>query len=83
MLNATHPNPTWLYRIVHADNLATLLTRGALHAPNCTPNDGLPYRTIHSTAVQANRRVKPFPCGPGGTIHDYVPFYFGPLLVML
>jgi len=23
------------------------------------------------------------PCGPGGTAHDYVPFYFGPLSVML
>ncbi len=65
------------------DNLATLLARGALHAPNCTPNDGLSYRTIHSTAVQVNRQVKPVPCGPGGTIHDYVPFYFGPLSVML
>jgi hypothetical protein len=33
--------------------------------------------------VQAGRREKTIPCGPGGTIHDYVPFYFGPLSVML
>jgi hypothetical protein len=77
------PNPTWLYRIIHIDNLPQLLIRGALHAPNFTPNDGLFYRPIHSVAVQANRHQKAIPCGPGGTIHDYLPFYFGPLSVML
>jgi hypothetical protein len=69
--------------LVHVENLSTLLTRGALHAPNCTPNDGLPYRTIHNVGVQANRHNRPIPCGPRGTCHDYVPFYFGPLSVML
>ena len=77
------PNPTWLYRLIHIDNLPTLLQRGAIHAPNYTPKDGLPYRTIHNSEVQAGRREKAIPCGPGGTIHDYVPFYFGPLSVML
>lgn len=83
MSTAAHPAPTWLYRLVHVDNLPTLLTRGALHAPHATPNDGLPYRSIHNVSVQANRHVKTILCGPGGTIHDYVPFYFGPLSVML
>jgi len=80
---AAAPNPTWLYRLVHVDNLATLLTRGVLHAPHSTPNDGLPYRPIHNVSVQASRHVRQIPCGPGGTIHDYLPFYFGPLSVML
>lgn len=74
---------SWLYRLVHVDNLPTLLQRGGVHAPNATPDDGLPYRTIHNTNVQENRRVRAVPCGPRGTIHDYVPFYFGPLSVML
>ena len=80
---ASPPNPTWLYRLVHVDNLPTLLTRGVLHTPHTTPNDGLPYRPIHNASVQANRHIKAIPCGPGGTIYDYVPFYFGPLSVML
>jgi hypothetical protein len=54
-----------------------------LYAPNTTPDDGLQYRTIHNVNVQANRHIKLIPCGPGGTAHDYVPFYFGPLSVML
>lgn len=77
------PNPTPVYRLVHADNLRTLLIRGALHAPNHTPADGPPYRTIHDIGVQASRRIATIPCGPGGTVHDYVPFYFGLLSPML
>jgi hypothetical protein len=65
------------------DNLPTLLTRGALHAPNFTPDDGLPYRTIHNLSVQVSRHDRPIAHGPGGTCHDYVPFYFGTLSVML
>jgi ssDNA thymidine ADP-ribosyltransferase, DarT len=80
---AAVPQPTRIYRIVHVDSLPTILARGALHAPTRTPNDGLPYRTIHNTDVQASRRVKAVHCGPGGTVHDYLPFYFGPLSVML
>jgi hypothetical protein len=68
---------------VHIENLPTLLARGALHAPNWTPNDGFPYRTIHNLSVQVSRHSRPIPCGPRGTCHEYVPFYFGPLSVML
>ena len=77
------PNPTRLYRLVHIESLPTLLARGRLHAPNRTPDDGLPYRTIHNLGVQANRHESPLHCGPGGTLHDYVPFYFGPHSPML
>jgi len=83
MSTHTPPLPTPVYRIVHVDCLATILARGALHAPNTTPADGLAYRTIHDANVQANRRVRQVQCGPGGTIHDYLPFYFGARSVML
>jgi hypothetical protein len=73
-----------VYRIVHMDNLPTLVARQALHAPRHVPDDGHPpYRTIHNTGVQASRAEYRIPCGPGGTIHDYVPFYLGPRSVML
>lgn len=80
------PDPIWLYRFIHLDNLDLLLQRGGLHAPNHTPNDGLVYHTIHDEAVQAGRHVTAIPCGPGGTVHDYVPFYFGthsPMMLQL
>lgn len=77
------PDPIWLYRFIHLDNLELLLRRGGLHAPNSTPEDGLVYRTIHDETVQVGQHVTTIPCGPGGTVHDYVPFYFGPHSPML
>lgn len=75
--------PTPIYRMVHIDNLPTLLTRGALHAPNHVPSDGLSWRPIHATQTQTDRGQKAVPCGPGGIILDYVGFYFGPRSPML
>jgi len=77
------PVPTPIYRLIHIDNLPVVLRRGALHAPNHVPGDGLPYRTIHNVDIQRQRRATPIPRGPGGFIHDYVPFYFGPRSPML
>ncbi len=79
----TVPTPTPIYRFPHIDNLAVCLTRGALHAPGHTPNDGLVYRTIHNLDIQSRRQVRRIPCGPRGVIHDYVPFYVGPRSPML
>lgn len=77
------PNPTPVYRLVHIDNLDTILRREAMHATNHVPDDGLPYKTIHNVDIQNTRHIQAIPCGLGGTIHDYVPFYFGPRSPML
>lgn len=77
------PNPTPIYRILHVDNLSVCLRRQALHAPLHAPSDGLVYRTIHNVEVQRKRHAKLVPCGPGGVVHDYVSFYFGPRSPML
>lgn len=77
------PHPTTIYRIVHVCSLDTCLRRHALHAPNHLPQDGLPYRPILRDDVQVERRARSVPCGPGGTMCDYVPFYLGPRSVML
>lgn len=79
----TIPRPTLIYRIVHVNNLAVILHRGAMHAPNHTPIDGLTYHAIHNVDIQNQRQSRTIRCGPGGTIHDYVAFYFGPRSPML
>jgi hypothetical protein len=79
----TAPRPTPVFRLVHVDSLDTILRRGRMHGTNHVPDDGLPYRTIHSAEIQAIRHDRPVRCGPGGTMHDYVPFYFGYLSPML
>jgi hypothetical protein len=79
----TIPRPTPIYRIMHIDSLAVCLQRGGLYASNTEPNDGLVYHTIHNTEIQTVRHEREIPCGHGGTVHDYVPFYFGPRSPML
>src|SRR5581483_8231184 len=71
------PVPTPIYRIVHVDNLPLIVARGALHAFNHALSDGRTYVTIHDADVQASRQRRAVPCGCGGTILDYVGFYFG------
>ncbi|MFN0009598.1 MAG: DUF4433 domain-containing protein [Planctomycetota bacterium] len=78
-----HPVPTLILRLVHVANLEVLLRRGAVHASNHVPRDGLGYRAIHDPDVQGKRQMRRVPCGPGGTIRDYVSFYFGPRSPML
>ncbi len=77
------PDPTPILRFMHIDSLRVVMQREGLHAPNSTPRDGLIYRTIHNTEVQERRAKKQIPCGPRGVVHDYVPFYFGPLSPMM
>jgi hypothetical protein len=77
------PNPTAIFRFIHVDNLDIYLERGGIHSPNATPANGLNYKTIHNLEIQQSRREMNIPCGPGGVIHDYVPFYFGYLSPML
>ncbi|MEA3367175.1 MAG: DUF4433 domain-containing protein [Planctomycetota bacterium] len=77
------PVPTPILRFIHVDNLPTYLQRGGMHAPNFTPNDGLPWKVIHDEEVQAKRARRRVRCGPGGVLHDYVSFYFGYLSPMM
>lgn len=69
--------PTPVYRCLHLDNLNVYLSRKMLHSPNMTPNDGLTYKTIHDESIQQRRATTLIPCGPQGSLHDYLPFYFG------
>jgi hypothetical protein len=82
-LPGTPPAPTYVYRLMHIDNLSLCLSRRGLHAPHHCPADGGTYRVIHDTEVQAKRGAYFISCGPRGVIHDYVSFYFGYLSPML
>ena len=77
------PAPTPIVRFMHIDNLAVCLKLGGLHAPNHAPADWATYKTIHNVDVQKKRAVCKVDCAPGGVIHDYVAFYFGPLSPMM
>lgn len=65
------------------DSLVTLARRGGLHAPAFIPHDGLPYCAIHDESIRIRRGGRGIPCGPCGTVDDYVSFYLGPRSPML
>ena len=77
------PIPTPIFRFIHVDNLHIYLRRAGMHAPNSWPDDGLVWKTNHDERMQEKRRRERVPCGPGGTLHDYVGFYFGYLSPMM
>ncbi len=41
------------------------------------------YINMAHQSIQDRRATTSVPCGPGGTLHDYVPFYFAPRSPML
>ena len=69
-----------IFRIVHRDNVAWILEHG-LHARN-----GLvcpTYRNIGNADLIGKRATRTVPVAPGGTLNNYVPFYFTPYSIML
>lgn len=65
---------TFLYHITHLNNLPGILNAGGLKANNGI--DPRSYTNISHRHIQ-NRRAKiSIPCGPRGSLHHYVPFFF-------
>lgn len=64
-----------VYHITHIDNLPAILEQGLL---SIRAKSGQPvgHRSIAHDSIQEQRHHRRVPCGSGGTIHDYVPFYF-------
>lgn len=77
------PKPTPIFRLIHIDNLHIYLDRDCMHAPRHWPDDGHVWKANHDAEVQGKRKLTTVPCGPGGCVLDYVPFYFGPLSPMM
>jgi hypothetical protein len=75
------PGKALIFRITHRDNVPWILDNG-MHAPNGAGVDPS-FRNIGNVDLidKRSRRVVEVP--PGGTLSDYVPFYFTPHSIML
>jgi hypothetical protein len=76
-----NPDKALIWRIVHRDNLPWILDNG-LHCANSAvlaPN----YVNIGNPDLIDKRRHRMVPIAQGGTLADYVPFYFTPFSVMM
>ncbi len=75
------PERAFIFRIIHRDNLGWVLQHG-MHCRSAglvDPN----YVEIGNPDLIGKRNVRPVPLPPGGTLSDYVPFYFTPRTPML
>lgn len=75
------PQRAFIFRIVHRDNLPWILDNG-LHCRNSPANDPN-YVEIGNPDLIGKRNSRPVPIAPGGTLSDYIPFYFTPRSPML
>lgn len=67
---------TPIFHITHFRNLPSILEAGGLHCKATTEARGLCQVSIAHENIQDRRRRTRVPCGPGGVLHDYAPFFF-------
>jgi hypothetical protein len=88
-----YPQPTQVFHITAIDNLKLIAQQGAIYSKNLVAELGIAAVDIAYEEVQdrrANKAIQMGPAGelkddvgPGGTLHDYMPFYFAPRSPML
>ncbi|MFJ4346087.1 DUF4433 domain-containing protein [Pseudomonas sp. NPDC089401] len=70
-----------IWRVVHRDNLGWLLDNGLF--PMSSDRRSGQYVSIGNPDLIDKRSHRVVPISPGGTLSDYVPFYFTPFSVMM
>lgn len=78
----TTPRPGLLFHFTHLSNLASIAVDGL--APDAVVRvDGRLQTEVGNQGIKDARRSRGVPCGPGGCVADYVPFYFSTRSPML
>jgi ssDNA thymidine ADP-ribosyltransferase, DarT len=75
------PEKALIFRIVHRDNVPWILDNG-LHCKNSKLRDPN-FVEIGNSDLIKKRGIHPVLRAPGGTLGDYIPFYFTPFSPML
>jgi len=78
----TQPIPTHVLHMTRIERLPNIVDQGLL-PDNEVRRRGLAGVEIGYRHIKDRRARRPVPCGPGGTLADYVPFYFAPRSPML
>lgn len=76
-----NPDKALIFRITHRNNLPWMFANG-LHcknSKNCDPN----FETIGNIELIGKRPSRIVDIPPGGTLSDYIPFYFTPFSPMM
>jgi hypothetical protein len=75
------PERARIFRITHIDNLPWILANGLRCGSSNVCDPG--FVQIGNLDLIAKRTARTVPIPPGGTLDDYVPFYFTPFSPML
>lgn len=78
MINA---DKALIFRIVHRENVPWILEHG-MYCRTSSIQD-VTYRAIGDPELIEKRQRRAIPIPPGGTLSDYIPFYFTPRTPML
>lgn len=76
------PEKALLFRITHIANVPAILELGGLICAS-SPRTAPGFVNIGSTELIDKRSKRVVPVPPGGTLSDYVPFYFTPFSPMM
>ena len=76
-----NPEKALIFRIIHAQNVPWVMDHG-LHCRN-SPIQDSNFRAIGNPDLIDKRHGRVVPVPPGGTLSDYVPFYFTPFSPMM
>lgn len=74
---------TAIYHITHIDNLEKIMASRGLHCDAEMCSNGTTCVRIAHNHIKERRARTAVPFSPGGTLADYVPFYFAPRSPML
>jgi hypothetical protein len=77
------PGQTAIYHITHISNLKSMATSGHLHCDSTCAAAGIDPVSIAYADLKARRARVKVRVAQGGTLADYVPFYFAPRSPML
>lgn len=72
----------FFYHFTHIDNLDSIIEKGLL-STNLKREYEVGHFDVANASIQHRRSEMQVDVGPGGTVHDYVPFYFSSTSMML
>ncbi len=72
----------YIFHFTDVHNLDSIIKNGLL-CTNMKNKKGIQHKNIANMTIQERRANMDVPVGPGGKVHDYVPFYFSSMNPML
>lgn len=73
----------YFYHFTHIDNIPSIVECGGLLSTNIKNRENIGHHNIANMSIQSRRSEMQVTAGPGGVVHDYVPFYFATVNPML